>query len=76
MNPATAYAIAAAVEKKTGHPVCLQTTNEVYQWLREDGTGYGVVKTTDAPANVVAQKVYDTLKRPPPPPKKRNKDDE
>ncbi len=64
MNEQTAYAIAAAVEKKCGERIGLRSNVGVWEWHRGD-LGYAVLKATPSPAQGIAQNVYAYLKPPP-----------
>jgi hypothetical protein len=75
MNPNVAYAIAAAVEKKTGLFIMLQTNNEIYLWMVDD-VGFAVLKTTDMSPQHTAQLCLDTFRHLIGKPTKKRRDDD
>jgi hypothetical protein len=75
MNERTAYAIAAALEKKCEEPVGLRSNYGIWEWHLGD-KGYAVLKNTESPAKGIAQNAYAYIKPEPIKINKRRPDDE
>lgn len=61
MNPKVAYAIAAAVELKTGLHINLQSDGTLWTWM-VDESGFSVMRNTVMTPQQVAQQCLDHFK--------------